>query len=192
MITNIYFVRHAEPDYSIHDDEKRPLSNKGELDAQKVADFFKDKSIEVVLSSPYKRALDTVKPLAENFGLRIETIYEFRERKVDDCWVEDFIDFSKKQWENFNYKLSNGESLFEVQSRNITALNATLKKYAGKNIIVGSHGTSLSTIINYYDPNYSYDDFERIISIMPWIVKFTFENNALKSIIEIDNLEVAL
>lgn len=192
MITNIYFVRHAEPDYSIHDDEKRPLSNKGELDAQKVADFFKDKSIEVVLSSPYKRALDTVKPLAENFGLRIETIYEFRERKVDDCWVEDFIDFSKKQWENFNYKLSNGESLFEVQSRNITALKATLKKYAGKNIIVGSHGTSLSTIINYYDPNYSYDDFERIISIMPWIVKFTFENNALKSIIEIDNLEVAL
>ena len=95
MITNIYFVRHAEPDYSIHDDEERPLSNKGELDAQKVSDFFKDKCIEVVLSSPYKRALDTIKPLAENFGLRIETIYEFRERKVDNCWIEDFIDFSK-------------------------------------------------------------------------------------------------
>ena len=103
MVTNIYFVRHAEPDYSIHDDEKRPLSNKGELDAMKVADFFKDKSIDVVLSSPYKRALDTIKPLAENSGLRIETIYEFRERKVDNCWIEDFIDFSKKQWENFNY-----------------------------------------------------------------------------------------
>ena len=190
MVTNIYFVRHAEPDYSIHDDEKRPLSNKGELDAIKVADFFKDKSIDVVLSSPYKRALDTIKPFAENSGLRIETIYEFRERKVDNCWIEDFIDFSKKQWENFNYSLSDGESLFEVQNRNIIALKEVLKKYAGKNIIIGSHGTSLSTIINYYDPTYGYDDFERIRSIMPWIVKFTFECNTLKSIIKIDNLDV--
>ena len=190
MVTNIYFVRHAEPDYSIHDDEKRPLSNKGELDAMKVADFFKDKSIDVVLSSPYKRALDTIKPFAENSGLRIETIYEFRERKVDNCWIEDFIDFSKKQWENFNYSLSDGESLFEVQNRNIIALKEVLKKYAGKNIIIGSHGTSLSTIINYYDPTYGYDDFERIRSIMPWIVKFTFECNTLKSIIKIDNLDV--
>ena len=188
MVTNIYFVRHAEPDYSIHDDEKRPLSNKGELDAQKVADFFKDKSIEVVLSSPYKRALDTIKPVAGNFGLRIETIYDFRERKVDNCWIEDFTDFSKKQWENFHYKLLNGESLSEVQNRNIKALKETLIKYAGKNIIVGSHGTSISTLINYYDPTYGYDDFERIRSIMPWIVKFTFENNDLNSIIKIDDL----
>jgi len=34
--------------------------------------------------------------------------------------------------------------------------------YEGKNIVIGTHGTALSTIINYYDSTYGYDDFERM------------------------------
>jgi 2,3-bisphosphoglycerate-dependent phosphoglycerate mutase len=47
----------------------------------------------------------------------------------------------------------------------------------GKNIIIGSHGTSLSTIINYYDPTFGYDDFEKIRNVMPWVAKFIFDEN---------------
>lgn len=182
MITNIYFVRHAEPDYSVHDDEIRPLSAEGELDAQKVADYFKDKNIEVMLSSPYKRAVDTIKPYADRTRLAIETIYEFRERKVASCWIEDFKGFSQKQWADFDYSLPDGESLNEVQKRNIVALKRTVKNNVGKNIIIGSHGTALSTIINYYDHSYGYDDFDKIRFIMPWIVKFTFDDYELNLI----------
>lgn len=71
----------------------------------------------------------------------------------------------------FDYKLSDGESLREVQNRNIKALNEVLRMYEGKNIVIGTHGTALSTIINYYDSTYGYDDFERMKLIMPWIVK---------------------
>ena len=46
---------------------------------------------------------------------------------------------------------------------------------ADKNIVVGSHGTSLSTIINFYDNSFGYDDFERIRFLMPWIVEFSFD-----------------
>ena len=49
--------------------------------------------------------------------------------------------------------------------------------YNGKNITIGSHGTALSTIINYYDKTFSYSDFEKIKNVMPWVVKFVFENN---------------
>ena len=55
--------------------------------------------------------------------------------------------------------------------------------------MIGSHGTALSTIINYYDSTYGFDDFDRIRSIMPWIVKFTFEDNDLKSIEKINCFE---
>ena len=34
-MTNIYFIRHAEQDKSIHDDEKRPLTKKGEESSAK-------------------------------------------------------------------------------------------------------------------------------------------------------------
>ena len=64
----------------------------------------------------------------------------------------------------------------EVQKRNITALNDVLERYNGKNIIVGSHGTALSTIINYYDKSFGYSEFEKVKGLMPWIVRFTFKD----------------
>ena len=81
------------------------------------------------------------------------------------------------QWNDFTYKLSDGECLQEVQARNMSALQQVLNKYAGKNIVVGSHGTALSTIINYYDHSFGYNDFEKIKNVMPWIVEFVFDEN---------------
>ena len=42
---------------------------------------------------------------------------------------------------------------------------------------VGSHGTALSTIINFFDPSFGYNDFEKIKHVMPWIVEFVFDEN---------------
>jgi len=172
--TNIYFVRHARPDFSIKDDMTRPLTEKGMTDTRKVTRVLSDKNIEAIYSSPFKRAYDTVKDLADENSLEITIVEDFRERKVDDVWVEDFNDFSRKQWEDFNFKLECGECLKEVQERNVTALYYILKRNHGRNIAVGSHGTALSTIINYFNPDFGYDDFWSIVDKMPYILCFKF------------------
>lgn len=189
MITNVYFVRHAEPDYLVHEDSIRPLTDKGKKDVLKVNAYFKNKNIEVGLSSPYKRAIDTIKPFLDIDKIELELIDDFRERKIDNCWIEDFEGFSQKQWEDFNYKLLDGECLNEVQQRNIKALEEVLKRFCGKNIVVGTHGTALSTIINYYEPSYGYKDFNAIKSLMPWVVKFTFDGDKC---IEIERINIGL
>lgn len=175
-MTTVYFIRHAEPNYENHDDLFRELSAKGLQDRKLVTEFLSDKQIDVVLSSPYKRAVDTVADFAESANLEIQIIEDFRERRVDGTWIADFNAFCKKQWEDFHYKYSDGESLQEVQDRNIKSLHHVLEIFDGKNIAVGSHGTALSTIWNYYDKTFGYSDFEKIRSLMPWAVKFTFEN----------------
>ena len=114
-MTTIYFVRHAEPNYDNHNDISRELTNKGLKDRRLVTDFLADKQIDVVLSSPYKRAIDTISEFAELKGIDIIIIDEFKERKIDSGWIEDFNSFCKKQWEDFSYKLSDGECLGEVQ-----------------------------------------------------------------------------
>ena len=174
-MTHIYFVRHAEPNYSNHDDFSRELSEKGRADRKLVTAFLADKSIDVVLSSPFKRAVDTVKDFADTYGYEVITVADFRERRVDSYWIADFNAFARKQWEDFDYKLTDGECLREVQQRNIAALQQVLKQYDNQNVVVGSHGTALSTIINYYQPGFDYICFEKIRKIMPWIVCFTFE-----------------
>ena len=185
-MTFVYFIRHAEPNYLNHNDYDRELTAKGLKDRELVTAFLSDKDIDVVISSPYKRAVDTVKHFADTNNIHMELIDDFRERKVDSIWIDDFNAFCKKQWEDFSYKLSDGETLGEVQKRNIEALLSIIKKYNGKNIVVGSHGTALSTIINYFNKDFQYNDFCKIKSIFPWIVKFAFNNNEVTNIEYID------
>ena len=176
-MTIIYFVRHAEPNYMNHDDMSRELTKKGLEDSKLVTRFLSDKGIDIIFSSPYKRAIDTIRDFSESEGLEIHLEEGFRERKADSGWIEDFTSFCKAQWTDFDFKLADGETLREVQTRNIAALNRLLSEHRNKTIVVGSHGTALSTIINFYDKQFGYDDFERIKGLMPWIVKFTFEND---------------
>lgn len=185
-MTRIYFVRHAQPNYDNHDDFSRELTKKGMEDRELVTKFLEDKSIDVVLSSPYRRSVETVRHFADKHSLQIRTIDDFRERKIDSEWIEDFQGFAKRQWEDFSYKLSDGEALGEVQKRNILALNQVLREYEGKNIVIGSHGTALSTIINYFVPEFGFAEFEKIRGIMPWVVYFEFEGTECKQCVSYD------
>ena len=185
-MTTVYFVRHAEPDYKNHNDMERPLTLKGKEDSKLVTDYLKEKEIEIVLSSPYVRAVQTVKDFADSYGHTITTDSDFRERKIDSDWIEDFNRFAEQQWKDFDYKLSDGESLREVQIRNVDALRQVIKEYPDKNIVIGSHGTALSTIINYFEPSFGFSHFQKIRTIMPWIVKFTFQGDELVHIEEIN------
>lgn len=178
-MTIIYFIRHAESNYNNRDDAARELTARGLEDRKLVSEYLKDKNVDIVLSSPYKRSVDTVKHFADLNDHKIEIIEEFRERRVGSEWIEDFNAFCHKQWEDFSYKLSDGETLSEVQERNISAVKTVIERYKDKTIVVGSHGTALSTIINYFDRNFGYEEFMKIKSLMPWIVKFVFENDEL-------------
>ena len=185
-MTTVYFVRHAKPDFCAHD-ESRSLSIKGQEDTELVCNFFLDKDIDIVASSPLKRAIETIKPFANLMNKEIEIYDGFKERILADYWIEDFDAIARKQWENFDYKLNSGESLRETQRRNMAELNKILERYKDKKIIIGSHGTSLSTIINYYDNDYGYEDFVKMKDLMPWIVKFVFDD---KKLIEIEKIEI--
>ena len=178
-MTIVYFIRHAEPDYTNHNDVTRELSAKGLEDRKLVTKYLQDKHIDIVLSSPYKRAIDTVKHFADTNGHTVKTIDDFRERKID-TWMEDFDAFCRRQWNDFSYKLPDGEALCEVQERNIRALKQVLKEYIDKTIVVGSHGTALCTIIHYFDPAFGYEDFVRVKSLMPWIVRFAFSGDPMQ------------
>ena len=177
MNTKVYFIRHAKPDISIKDDEIRPLSFEG-IDASKeLVKMFMKIDIDCIYSSPFKRSIQTIEPIAKNKSIEIEIKYDFRERKICNNWINNFNEYCEKQWDNFSYKLIDGESLEEVQRRNIEELEKILKENMGKTIIIGTHGTALSTIINYYDKTFLHNDFMEIVNIMPYIMKMEFRNN---------------
>jgi 2,3-bisphosphoglycerate-dependent phosphoglycerate mutase len=193
-MTTIYFIRHAETDNTNCNGRSRPLTEKGMNDRALVTAFLQDKNIDAVLSSPFKRAVDTVADFASKNGFEIKLVEDFRERKSDSDWIKDtdFWPFIERQWANFSYRLPDGECLAEVQERNIAALNEVLMRYKDKTVAIGTHGTALSTIINYYDNTYGFNDFMAMVDILPWVVRMDFNDVGCAGMEKIDLFNLGL
>lgn len=95
----------------------------------------------------------------------------------------------QKRWADHDYHEDGGESIRMVQKRNVEALKEILAENSGKNIVIGTHGTALSSIMNYYIPEFGCNDFLRIIDWMPYIVEMDFDGQKLISISEHAHIE---
>ena len=72
---SLYLVRHAKAGSRREwdgPDHVRPLSRKGRRQADKLVDLLADRPITTVLSSPFVRCVETVRPLADKLGLAVE------------------------------------------------------------------------------------------------------------------------
>ena len=176
-MTKVYFVRHAQPEHAWKEDRTRPLTEEGKKDAGVVLNFLKDKGIEALYCSPYKRSIDTIAGTAAFFDKEIVTDERLREREKGANGNNH--DMFKKRWSDHYYHEEGGESLSMVQKRNIEALNEILAENKDRAIVIGTHGTALSTILNFYDNNFGLDDFLRIIDFMPYIIELDFEGDKL-------------
>lgn len=175
-MTTIYFIRHAQSDRFTQDDRTRPLTAEGMADTKKITAALVNSGIKHIVSSPYTRTIQTVTDLSERLGLEIETDEDFRERNAGKWHGDNFFEFIKKQWEDFNYHILNGECLKDVQVRNIAALRRVLEKYSGETIAIATHGTALSTMINYFYHDYNFESFKRMVDYMPYVVKMEFDD----------------
>lgn len=173
MNTNIYLVRHAHSIYTA-DELNRPLSEKGYRDAEKIRSNLLTENIDVVFSSPYKRAIQTVEGIAKHIGTEIIIEDGFKERKIAEGVVGNFESNMTKLWTNFNFAFEGGESNLVAQKRGIYSLNKLLNKYKGKNIVIGTHGNIMVLIMNFFDEIYDYEFWKNLS--MPDIYKLSFND----------------
>ena len=181
-MTKIYFVRHAQPEHAWEDDRTRPLTGEGRRDSAIVFEFLKDKHIDAFYSSPYKRSVDTIADSADFFGKDIITDEALREREKGENGNNHGM--FHKRWADHNYHEEGGESIAMVQKRNMRALTEILRDNIDKEVVVGTHGTALSTILNFYDKSFGCDDFLRIIDRMPYVIELDFEGDKLVGKVE--------
>lgn len=181
-MTRVYFVRHAQSDWRSGSDRERGLTAEALEDRKVVLDFLRDKQVDVFYCSPYRRSLDTIQETAEFYDKPILTDERLRERETVPGGNN--RELFRKRWADFDWKEPGGESLRSVQERNIAALTDILERDRDKTIVIGTHGTALSTILNYYDPSYNCDSFLRIIDWMPFIVELDFDGTRFLSMTE--------
>ncbi|MEC0244832.1 histidine phosphatase family protein [Paenibacillus chitinolyticus] len=176
MITNLYFVRHAHSIYST-DELNRPLSERGKEDARKVTEILKNQRLDILISSPYKRALQTIEGLTGIVGIEIVIEEDFKERLLSEKPLNDFDIAIAKVWEEYSFSWEGGESNVVAQDRGVRALEKVLERYEGKNIAIGTHGNIMVLIMNYLDKRFDYTFWKRLS--MPDIYKLSLDNRKL-------------
>ncbi len=182
LMTNLYLVRHAHSTYT-PDEVGRPLSAEGVIDTERVSRILENENIDLVISSPYKRAIQTVEGIAMGIGKEIVIEKSFKERMLTSAPALDFNLAITKAWKNPAFSWPGGESNIEAQKRGIAAVENVLETYEGKNIVIGTHGNLMVLMMNYFDKRYDYNFWKKLD--MPDIYKLTFED---KNLIKINRI----
>ncbi len=174
-MTHIYFVRHAQPDFGWTNDKSRPLTEEGHRDSKKVNEVLQGIKLDYALSSPYLRSIDTIRECAHTHHLFIDTDDRLRER-IGGVNGNNLPMF-RKRWADLEFHEEGGESIGMVQRRNMEVVKELLHSHKDQSILIGTHGTALSSILNYFEPEFDCDSFLRIINFMPYIIRLDFEGS---------------
>jgi 2,3-bisphosphoglycerate-dependent phosphoglycerate mutase len=150
-MTTLVLVRHAQsavsPDIPNRD---WPLSEKGVGQAASLAPVLAELGVDAVASSPYLRAVETLRPYAEAAGLAIATDEDLRERELGG-WLEDPAEVEeaiRRMHADPDWRLTDdGETGRECVARFQAALERVVAAHPGRTIAVGSHGGVLGHLI---------------------------------------------
>ena len=170
-MTTVYLIRHSQPmrdhigtNYSNDSDqvrnEKNILTPEGETLAKELSMRDELQKIDILYTSNYVRAMSTAKYIAFNNDIELNIDERLGERKfgveANDLPKGYFL----KQWTDFDYKETNGESINDTRTRITEVINEIVDNNKGKNICIVSHGTALSSyLLNHFELRIQNEEF---------------------------------
>ena len=194
-------MRHSEPlkpininnsDTLQNQNEKWGLTINGETLAKEKSEHIELNNFDIVISSNYVRAISTAKYFTKD---KLFIDENFGERKFGiDNWDELPKNFGKRQFDDFNYKLPNGESINEVIKREYDSLINILNNYYDKKILIVGHSTAIASLFSRwckinYNGNYEFNG--KVFFDGKWnyceTFKLEFDNN--NNLIKIENIK---
>jgi len=154
--TTVMLVRHARPIppgvLSVNDDD-RPLTPEGFEAARSLADAYAEMRIDAIYSSPYRRARQTIEPLASRLGIAIEIVQDLRERYLTTPGVPDHVwmPHLRRSWQDLDYAPPGGETGRVAQRRILEVLSCIRARHPSGTVVAGSHGNLIALALNAID-----------------------------------------
>jgi broad specificity phosphatase PhoE len=176
--TSIYLIRHAHAHW--REDEARPLSSPGVEAAQLVAARLVSRPIAAVYTSPSRRSIETVQPLADRLGLHPELVEDLRERELPVVAANQFDTLIRQAWDSPGEAPGGGESNVRAQGRALAVVRAVTARHAGSQAVVATHGNLLALVLNALDPSFGYEFWRRLS--FPDIYQLAFHGLELRAV----------
>jgi 2,3-bisphosphoglycerate-dependent phosphoglycerate mutase len=149
----VLLIRHATPEPPVVGgsqtmDNERPLTTEGRATAERLAERIRADPIMAVFSSPYRRAAETVRPIALTRRLPVVTNEDLRERRLSSAPLEQprFLEVLQRCQEDPTFALAGGESTDQVRNRALRALENIRRATPSGVAVAGTHGGLISIL----------------------------------------------
>jgi len=169
----ILWIRHAEPE-RIESGSGVPadpaLTPAGRLQAERLAAWLAGERIDVVYSSPQRRARETAAPIAAAHGLEVVIepgIVEFDVHADHYIPVDEIRRTDPEQWQAMitgEWESLGGESADEFRDRVVTAMDRIIATNPGRRVAAVCHGGVVNCAVGavlgitaplWFDPHYT-------------------------------------
>lgn len=174
-MTTFYLIRHGEPDWALNEKYKLKghgrdlphLTQRGIEQAKEAATDSRLKNSEIILSSPYTRALQTAAIISKEIDVDIVVEFDLREWQPDLNFETDNLEDLKRIIQD--YEKNNGiyplgeKRTWETKEMMKNRMDLVLKKYSGYSFVsVVAHEQIIRTHINVEKiPHCSITEFVR-------------------------------
>ncbi len=154
----LYLVRHC---HATGQEPDAPLTPEGARQAVALADLLGPLGIERIVSSPFRRARDSVAPLAARLGIPVEHDDRLIERVLSARVEPDWRAHLRASFDDPDYCLAEGESSRAAATRAVAVLNDLARRPTRATVIV-THGNLLALLLRYFNPEIGFADWERL------------------------------
>lgn len=153
-LKNSYFIlRHGEADSNVlnivssHPEKTEiNITEKGKKEIERAAKELKKQGIDVIFSSPLKRAADAAEIISKAMDVGYETddrLTEYDFGLLNGVPAEEFETYVGGHKGKFEKAPEEGETLNDVRRRMVSFFREAEKKYEGKKILIIGHGDPL-------------------------------------------------
>lgn len=150
----IYLVRHCS---ATGQEPGAELSDLGHQQADELVSFFKDKKIQHIISSPFKRAQHSIQPTAQSKNITITIDERLAERTLSSGNLSNWLELLEETFTDLDLKLEGGESSREATVRAINVLNES-----PSNCVLVTHGNLMSLILKHFDDSIGFQDWKSL------------------------------
>ncbi len=154
-MASFLLIRHAEAAWS--PDPMRPLTAAGREAAEDLAVRLDATPVEAICSSPYRRALETVAPLARRRGLPVEELADLRERELGCPAGLAFDAAVAATLADPDLAHAGGETSRCAQQRAVSLVEALAARRSGGPLVLSTHGNWITLLLNHFDPDVGFD-----------------------------------
>ncbi|MFJ8514076.1 histidine phosphatase family protein [Lysinibacillus xylanilyticus] len=147
MAKHIYVIRHCEAKGQSSD---ASLTEQGFHQAEVLAEFFADKKIDRIITSPFLRAIQSIEPLSTRGNINIEIDERLSERILSTRNLPDWYEKLQATFTDMDLKFDSGESSNEAMERIVNVVEETFNSESEHTIIV-SHGNIITLLLKNYN-----------------------------------------